>query len=143
MNQRAYRGGCLCGRVRFEIKGAIEDIVCCHCSQCRKAQGSAYATNGNVRAADFVFLAGESELSGYASDPDQVKFFCRHCGSPIISKRRSVADWVRVRLGSIDSAITERPTAHIFVGSRANWDELDAALPRFEAYEPGRQRRRD
>ncbi len=139
MTGRIYRGGCLCGRVRYEIKGAIEDIICCHCSECRKAQGSAYATNGNVKAEDFVVLTGESELTGYPSGSDQVKFFCRRCGSPIISKRRSVTDRVRVRLGSIDGDITQRPTAHIFVGSRANWDPLDAALPRFETHEPSRQ----
>ena len=36
-----YKGGCLCGTVCFEIRGAIRNIVYCHCSQCRKAQGSA------------------------------------------------------------------------------------------------------
>ena len=39
-----YTGGCLCGVVRFEITGGIDDIVYCHCSRCRKAQGSANAT---------------------------------------------------------------------------------------------------
>jgi hypothetical protein len=43
-----------------------------------------------------------------------------------------------VRLGSIDSDIKERPEAHIFVGSRANWEEISGDLPQYEGYEPDR-----
>ncbi|WP_439646042.1 GFA family protein [Kordiimonas gwangyangensis] len=33
-------GGCLCGQVRFEIKGLLRDVVNCHCSMCQKLHGS-------------------------------------------------------------------------------------------------------
>lgn len=138
MRQYAYRGGCLCGRVRYEISGTIQNIVYCHCSKCRKAQGSAFATNGNVAFRDFSFVSGEGELTGYESSPGQTKYFCRHCGSPIISKNTAHPEWVRVRLGSIDSDIEERPAAHIFVASKANWENIAGELPRYDAYEPGR-----
>jgi len=45
---------------------------------------------------------------------------------------------VRVRLGTIKSDIIERPEAHIFVTSKANWEELCADIPQYEAYEPNR-----
>jgi hypothetical protein len=131
-------GGCLCGAVRFEISGPIRHIVHCHCSQCRKAQGSAFATNGIVSTSDFKLLAGADELTGYESTPGQTKYFCRTCGSPILSKTASKPDQVRVRVGSIDSDIKERPEAHIFVGSRANWEEISGDLPQYEGYEPDR-----
>lgn len=133
-----YKGGCLCGAVRFEIRGAIHDIVCCHCSQCRKAQGSAYATNGNVSADHFLILSGEEALTAYDSSPGQTKYFCRNCGSPIMSKNKHRPENVRVRLGTIESEIAERPAAHIFVSSKANWDVLCGELPRYEEFEPGR-----
>lgn len=131
-------GGCLCGAVRFEISGPIRHIVHCHCSQCRKAQGSAFATNGIVSKSEFKLLAGADELAGYESTPGQTKYFCRTCGSPIMSKTASKPDQVRVRLGSIDSDIKERPEAHIFAGSRANWEEISGDLPQYDGYEPGR-----
>ncbi len=134
MEQTNYQGGCLCGRVRFEITGEIRDIIYCHCSRCRKAQGSAFATNGNVDAAHFRFLSGEHELTTYSSDHVQSKYFCNHCGSPIISRRTDQPDTVRVRLGTIDSDITERPEAHIFVGSKANWEEISGRLPQFDNF---------
>lgn len=133
-----YLGGCLCGRVRFEIDAAIRSIVYCHCSQCRKAQGSAFATNGIVDTAHFRIIAGAENLSGYESSPGQKKYFCKHCGSPILSRSTTTPEQVRVRIGTLDSDITERPTAHIFSTSKANWEDICGALPQFESYEPGR-----
>jgi hypothetical protein len=131
-------GGCLCGSVRFELNGPIRNIVHCHCSQCRKAQGSAFATNGVVNAADFSLLSGQDCLAGYESSPGQTKYFCKVCGSPIMSRTAARPGLVRVRLGTIDSDIAERPMAHIFASSKANWEEICGDLPRYDAYEPGR-----
>ena len=55
-------GGCLCGAVRYEIDGGLGPIVCCHCSMCRKAQGTAFATNAPVPAPRFRIVAGAGAL---------------------------------------------------------------------------------
>lgn len=136
--QPMYIGGCLCGKVRFEITGAIRNIIYCHCSQCRKAQGSAFATNGIVAADDFRIVSGEGNLTGFRSSPDQTKYFCKTCGSPILSKRDTLPDQVRIRLGTIESDISERPQAHTFVTSKASWEEICGDLPRYNGHEPGR-----
>lgn len=133
-----YTGGCLCGSVRFEITGPIRDIVYCHCSQCRKAQGSAFATNGIVMTRDFNIVSGADALSAFESSPGQTKYFCKTCGSPILSRTASRPEQVRVRLGTIESDIVERPIAHIFATSKANWETIAGDLPLHEAYEPGR-----
>lgn len=133
-----YQGSCLCGKVTFEIRAGIEDIICCHCAICRKAQGSAFATNGNVNAKDFRFTAGEHLLSNYESSPGKIRYFCSHCGSPMLSKGSASPDKVRVRLGTLDSDVLERPKAHIFVASKANWESLQIDLPQYDSYEPGR-----
>ena len=129
-----YKGGCLCGAVLYEITGPIRNIVYCHCSRCRKAQGSAFATNGIVETKDFRIISGESELTGYESTPGQTKYFCRHCGSPIISKSVERIHEVRVRIGTIESDITERPVAHIFVSSKANWEDICGDIPAYDTY---------
>lgn len=126
---RSYFGSCLCQKVRFEITAEIEDIIYCHCSQCRKAQGSAFAANGNVAAVHFHFLCGEKELTAYQSTAKRIKYFCRHCGSPMVSKTTDAPDKVRVRLGTIETDIEERPCAHIYTASKANWEQIEGELP--------------
>lgn len=138
MHDKTYLGRCLCGKVRFEITGGIQSIVYCHCSECRKAQGSAYATNGVVDSRHFRFLSGEDVLTAYAYTDVQTKYFCRHCGSPVMSRNTTRPGVIRIRLGTIESDITERPSAHIFVSSRANWDEICDSLPQYDGYEPNR-----
>jgi hypothetical protein len=133
-----YKGSCLCGKITYEITGPIRNIVYCHCSQCRKAQGSAFATNGIVDSGHFQLITGEGLLTGYESTPGQTKYFCSHCGSPIISRTATKPDQVRVRIGTIESEITERPMAHIFVDSKADWEDISDDLPRYDNYEPVR-----
>ncbi len=131
-----YKGSCLCGQTRFEIDGPINDIVYCHCSRCRKVQGSAFASNANVAAKDFKLLQGEQGLSAYESTPGQTKYFCSTCGSPIMSLSTAKPDIVRIRLGTIESAISERPGCHIFASSKANWEQISDELPQYDEYAP-------
>lgn len=45
-------GGCLCGAVRYQLSEKLGPIVYCHCFQCRKASGSAFASNAPINAAE-------------------------------------------------------------------------------------------
>ena len=135
MSENIYTGSCLCNKIKYEISGAIKNIVYCHCSKCRKAQGSAFATNGNVNKINFKFIIGKDALTAYESNPGQTKYFCKHCGSPIISTNNKTPDMIRVRIGSIESKITEQPEAHIFVNSKANWEKIEGDLPQYDEYQ--------
>src|SRR5689334_12051273 len=130
-------GSCLCGAVRYRIDGELGPILCCHCSMCRKAQGSAFGANAAVPAAAFRIVQGEDALRAYRSSPKKERVFCGTCGSPIFSRRDGATD-VRVRIGTLDTPITARPTAHIFVGSKATWWEITDDLPRHAELEPER-----
>jgi hypothetical protein len=137
MADAVLRGSCLCGAIRYEIEGDLGPIVLCHCSMCRKAQGSAFAANAPVEASRFRVVAGEDVLRAYRSSPAKSRHFCSRCGSPIFS-RRDGSPLVRVRIGTLDTPIAARPTAHIFVGSKAGWFEIADRLPQHPALEPGR-----
>ena len=129
-----YYGSCLCGKIKFSLADKIKDIVYCHCSQCRKAQGSAFATNANLTKESFIFISGEDNLSAYNYSAEQTKYFCKTCGSPIISMNINHPENIRIRLGTIESDITERPQAHIFVDSKANWEDINDDLPHYPTY---------
>jgi len=131
-------GKCLCGEVNIKIKGEISDIIHCHCSLCRKNSGSAYATNGFIKTEEFEITTGENSLTIFSFKPGRKRHFCRKCGSPVFSSNDQDPTRLRIRLGLIDSDITQRPTSHNFVSSKANWEDLDEQLPRYDAFEPNR-----
>ena len=55
---------------------------------------------------------------------------CGTCGSLLYSVVRG-GSYVHIALGSLADAPTIRPTAHIFVGSKAPWFEITDDLPQF------------
>ena len=50
------KGSCLCGGIRYEIDADLGPVTNCHCSQCRKAAGAAFASNASVPAVSFLSL---------------------------------------------------------------------------------------
>ena len=133
-----YKGSCLCQTVQIAITGDISSIIHCHCSLCRKSTGSAFATNGFVNTQDFHIVSGLESLSAFEMKSGRKRHFCKNCASPVYSSNSDDPTRIRIRLGILDSDITERPISHNFVTSKANWEDFDANLPHYEKHEPSR-----
>jgi hypothetical protein len=133
-----YLGKCLCGEVHIKVNGNISDVIHCHCSLCRKNSGTAFATNGYINTAEFEITSGNTSLTSFSFKPGRSRHFCRKCGSPVYSSNEDDPTRLRIRLGIFDSDITERPISHNFVSSKANWENLEANLPHYDAFEPSR-----
>jgi len=127
-----YKGSCLCGAVKYEVRGELGPAVYyCHCTRCRKSNGSAFASNAAVTANDFVIVQGQESLKSFSTAEGVHRMFCSHCGSPIVSRRDGLPDVVRIRLGTLDTPLRSGPRAHIFVASRADWFEIHDQLPQY------------
>lgn len=122
-------GSCLCKAVQFKVSGDLPRIVFCHCQQCRKAQGTAFVTNLPVSEQQFQWIQGEDQLSSFESSPGKRRFFCKTCGSPIMSKNTSQPGQVRLRAGTLDGDLNTQPVFHIYTGSKANWYSISDDLP--------------
>lgn len=127
-----YSGNCLCGGIRFRIEAELEPIQVCHCSQCRKAQGTPFATNTPVAEAAFHFVGGAELLTFFESSPGKQRAFCSRCGSPIFSKRDSLPGVLRIRAGLLNEPLSVRPQAHFHTASKANWWAIEDGLPQFD-----------
>lgn len=131
-----HTGSCLCGAVRFEIDGPLAAIQLCHCSQCRRASGSAFAANMPVDAADFRVVRGEATLKAYESSPGKERVFCGGCGSPVISRLTADPTKVRVRAGLLDAPVAARPVFHFLTDSKADWWTIEGDLPQYTGDRP-------
>jgi hypothetical protein len=130
-------GGCLCGAVRYEIAGPLAGVQLCHCSQCRRASGSAFAANMPVRAEDFRITSGEGgALKAFESSPGKQRVFCGACGSPIISRSAGDPGWVRVRAGTLDEPADTSAAFHFHVASKAGWLAITDDLPQYPGARP-------
>jgi hypothetical protein len=124
----------MCGKLRYEVRGAPRVTYYCHCGICRKQSGSSFATNVVVRRADFAIVAGEEMLTSFQSSPQLRRYFCSACGSPIYSHGDKYPHIVALRCGTLDTDLPLRPSVHAFVASKANWDEIMDGLPQHAEY---------
>ena len=121
-------GHCECGKVSFEADGPIEDFSHCHCSQCRRMHGAAYATFAGVARKGFRYLSGEDALSTYASSSTHERVFCSICGSNILVALTDEPDAIYLSMGAIEGNPPHPEGYHIYVGSKAPWHEINDDL---------------
>lgn len=128
-------GTCLCATVRYEIDGPVGLMMNCHCSMCRKHHGSAFATFVTAPLEGFRWLSGEESVRSYASSASGHRPFCGICGS-VAPMLWPAMQLVCAPAGNLQGEIGMRPTAHIFVGSKAPWYTITDALPQHQAFPP-------
>ena len=95
-----HRGGCHCGRVRFEVDvPVLPEVVDCNCSVCRMT-GFLHLI---VPAARFRLLSGAEELTDYRFNTGAARhLFCRHCGIKSFYVPRSHPDGFSVNARCIE-----------------------------------------
>ncbi|MED5510544.1 MAG: GFA family protein [Pseudomonadota bacterium] len=124
-------GSCLCGTVKFEVKGEFESFYLCHCHYCQKDTGAAYAANLFSQSAELIWHSGSEAVTSFTLPGTRHnKSFCKLCGSALPNTQS--AGLLVVPAGCLDTDITMLPAAHIFSSSKAAWDVELQALPTFK-----------
>ena len=125
-------GGCYCGAVRYESRGKLLRFVNCHCPDCRKFSGSAFASVLAAEDEGFRVTSGADRLVAYESSPGKHRSFCRTCGCHVFARADARPGLVMIRAGTLDDDPGMKPQCHIWVKAKAPWHDIGDALPRFE-----------
>ena len=125
-------GRCECGRVRYEVDGQIVDFSHCHCSQCRRLHGAAYATFAGVARDAFRYVSGSNGVKVYASSESNDRVFCAECGSNILVDPKDEPDALYLSMSSLDNDPPRPHGYHAYVGSKAPWHEITDDLPQYD-----------
>jgi hypothetical protein len=129
---RELQGGCRCGAVRYTVPDAFLYAANCHCSQCRAATGSAYKPFAGIERPKLAITHGADHLAIFG-EPDANDTRCGLCGCFLYSMVRD-GEYLHVAMGSLRDDPTIRPTHHIFVGSKAPWEQILDDLPQYEEH---------
>jgi len=132
---KKLNGSCLCGKVKIQIPDDFEYMGYCHCSDCRKFSGSDYASVGGLDSSKVEFISGESNVTYFSKTVETDLAFCSLCGSSLFSKK-NLANKHNIRLGILNDTPTARPAFHIFVDSKAEWNNICDDLPQFKERPP-------
>lgn len=121
-----YLGSCLCARVRYKLLTPPKAVSHCHCGQCRKSHGAAFASYGAVPRGDLLVTDGELYISSYASSESVLRQFCQHCGSSLFwyQKAGDHTDWICITLGTLDSPFRPLKQKHLHLESQPVWSNF-------------------
>jgi hypothetical protein len=127
------QGGCLCGAVRYVLKGEPQAAAICHCTHCQKQSGSLFSFNLFISEAHYE-QRGETMVYEDRGDsgPPSYRHYCGSCGSPIITKLSTLPGQVLVKAGTLDSMEgLQSPQTEIYTDRAAQWLEPFAGATRF------------
>jgi hypothetical protein len=115
-------GSCQCGNARYQIRSESVVSVACHCNDCRKTSGSAFAVSLVVKSTDVSF---SENLKTWERTTDTGRrnraWFCPDCGNRIYHQDPDAPDVVRIRAGTLDNAQIPEPRVHVYTARKMPW----------------------
>jgi len=121
-----HPGGCLCGAVRYELRGPLRDVLACYCGQCQKTTGNFVAATAVSR--DRLQMLNEVGLSWYASSPGIRRGFCQNCGGNLFWEMEGEGN-ISVMAGTLDDSSHLKTVGHIFVEYKAAFHHIPSGAP--------------
>jgi hypothetical protein len=125
-------GGCLCGKVRYSADAEPAFVGVCHCKNCQKGTGTAFAI---VVAFPTPALNVQGSLQTFTGRGDSGKAtyrqFCPECGSTLLDEAEMMPNVTMIMAGTLDDPSWVKPGMEIFCDSAQPWVELGGDRQRF------------
>lgn len=128
-SKETLEGSCLCQKVRYRITGKVGPLTHCHCTNCRKAHGAAFASYLDVPRENLTFMSGEKDLVTYQAESGTKRAFCPDCGAVITCWGDDEPKVIEISAGTLDTPLGKTETHHIWVHSRVPWYEIRDDFP--------------
>ena len=129
-----HTGNCLCGDVSLQVEGEPVSQGNCHCNDCKKNTGAAYATILFFKDEQFNYLSGETSSFQYVADSGnkKTKEFCSKCGSLIYGINTGRPGIRSIYIGVFDDGSFAKPQFNVYTTRSLPFVSIDESLDNFE-----------
>ena len=136
MQEPVTEGGCLCGAVRYRVRGSPTNSMICHCRSCRRAAGAPVVAWVTFARSRFETVRGD--FAGFRSSDPVRRTFCAACGTPLTYEHRDQPDFVDVTTCTLDDPDRFPPTHHSWLSHDVAWVQFGDGLPTFQEWRQDR-----
>jgi len=118
-----FSGGCACGQVRYTCSERPLVQLICHCRDCQRASGSAFAAVVIVPTDRLSFNEGELGEHPVIAESGRTmrRRFCASCGTPISIFRPETPQVEFLTAGSLDDPAVFQPTCEVWMSRADPW----------------------
>ncbi|MEQ1544301.1 GFA family protein [Methyloglobulus sp.] len=125
-------GGCLCGKVRYEISAQPVSTANCHCRSCQKSVGAPHLAIFVVPTSSFTVMGNYREYITIAASGNKMhRNFCPECGTSLFVINSGFPQFRPVSAMTLDDPSDYKPEKDIWVADAQPWDVMDPELPKF------------
>ena len=128
-------GGCLCGAIRYRVRGAAVSTTLCHCRSCRLACGGPTLAWAIFNTQQVEFVRGS--VREFRSSPPALRGFCAECGTALTYRTDKRPEQLDITTATFDHPERFAPACEIYVAEKIGWQATPQDLPQF----PGSSRR--
>ena len=121
-----HTASCRCGQLKATVTGEPVRVSVCHCLNCKKRSGSAFASQARWPESQ-VTIEGESKSFKKVSDSGNFAtfYFCPECGSDVHYDNNGKFDGqIAIPLGAFDDPFFLRPNFSVWESRKHNWLEI-------------------
>jgi hypothetical protein len=133
----ARTASCRCGQLRATVTGEPVRVSVCHCLNCKKRSGSAFAVQARWPKAQAT-IEGESKTFVIVADSgNKATFhFCPECGSDVYYEidgkfDDKFDDLIAIPVGAFDDPLFATPEYSVWEGRKHAWVEITGDLEHF------------
>ena len=123
------QGGCLCGAIRYQVEGVIEESGYCHCRTCQKQSGAPVVAWFAIASDKFRYLSGSPK--GFRASSRATREFCGDCGTPLAYHSDRRPDAIDITTATLDAAESFPPEREIWTGEKLTWESINESLPQY------------
>ena len=140
-----HEGGCLCGAIRYRVKGNPLGAQVCHCTYCQRLTGSAFDVEVSI-SEENVELTGDG-LTTYEHRSNESNrwlrsHFCNRCGTTVMLTLERGPGRRVIMVGTLDDPNWVKIERHIWTRSAQHWMVFPQNVDCFEKSPRGALTRR-
>jgi hypothetical protein len=126
---KSISGMCMCGNVRYNLKGAIKFALICQCRDCQHITGAGHSALFGASKQNVELTGGRGAYQYPAeSGSTMTSEYCSNCGNPMFKTSSRFPDLYFFHAATLEDPSLFKPTRAVWCGSAQVWDNLNPSL---------------
>jgi len=121
----AHAASCRCGQLTATATGEPVRVSVCHCLDCQRRSGSAFAAQVRFPAEQVTIAGNSTEYAHAGGGGNIARFhFCPTCGDSVYFTNDTIPETIAIALGTLANPYAFTPNFSVWENRKHDWIEI-------------------